>query len=222
MFHANGNEVHGLKMTYLISSIFIVLLVYVSPASYLQQHQPMMSEPPSKPDSVLSTQEVVTHLMKHCTDILLSERQNTHDTIKSERDHTTLKISKVFENFDFVAKNLLSRIEKLEAAQATYTDSNHVEVLMKKILHLEQRLLSTNNNISIAVDTLEEAIANVNLQASTSLFYCQNPTQLNSTQNNSKATSVGVRHSSHVYPTHPPTPPTPPRTFQPLLDQLES
>ena len=51
-------------------------------------------------------------------------------------------------------------------------------------------------------------------------FFCQNPTQLNSTQLNSKATSVGVRHSSHVYPT-PPTPP-PPQTFQPLLDQLES
>ena len=29
---------------------------------------------------------------------------------------------------------------------------------------------------------------------------CQNPTQLNSTQPNSKATSVGVRHSSQVYP----------------------
>ena len=51
--------------------------------------------------------------------------------------------------------------------------------------------------------------------------YCQNPTQLNSTQLNSKATSVGVRHSSHVYPT-PPHPPHPPQTFQPLLDQLES
>ena len=34
---------------------------------------------------------------------------------------------------------------------------------------------------------------------------CQNPTQLNSTQSNSKATSVGVRHSSHVFPTPPPT-----------------
>ena len=34
------------------------------------------------------------------------------------------------------------------------------------------------------------------------LIHCQNPTQLNSTQSNSKATSVGVRHSSHVYPTH--------------------
>ena len=34
---------------------------------------------------------------------------------------------------------------------------------------------------------------------------CQNPTQLNSTRNNSKVTSVGVRHSSQVF--HP-TPPT--------------
>ena len=50
----------------------------------------------------------------------------------------------------------------------------------------------------------------------------QNPTQLNSTQRNSKATSVGVRHSSHVYPTHPTHPTPPPQTFQPLLDQLES
>ena len=47
-------------------------------------------------------------------------------------------------------------------------------------------------------------------------------TQRNSTQRNSKATSVGVRHSSQVFhPPHPP--PTPlPQTFQPLLDQLES
>ena len=37
--------------------------------------------------------------------------------------------------------------------------------------------------------------------------YCQNPTQLNSTQLNSKATSVGVRHSSHVFHDHPTTPP---------------
>ena len=35
------------------------------------------------------------------------------------------------------------------------------------------------------------------------LSNCQNPTQLNSTQRNSKATSVGVRHSSHVF--HHPT-----------------
>ena len=40
------------------------------------------------------------------------------------------------------------------------------------------------------------------------LKYCQNPTQLNSTQRNSKATSVGVRHSSHVFPTPPPHPTT--------------
>ena len=33
---------------------------------------------------------------------------------------------------------------------------------------------------------------------------CQNPMQLNSTQNNSKATSFGVRHSSQVF--HPPHP----------------
>ena len=47
-------------------------------------------------------------------------------------------------------------------------------------------------------------------------------TQRNSTQLNSKATSVGVRHSSHVFH-HPPHPtPPPPQTFQPLLDQLES
>ena len=38
----------------------------------------------------------------------------------------------------------------------------------------------------------------------------------NITQSNSKATNVGVRHSSQV------TPPTPQQTFQPLLDQLES
>ena len=39
---------------------------------------------------------------------------------------------------------------------------------------------------------------------------CQNPTQLRK--------CVGVRHSSHVYPTTPPHA----QTFQPLLDQLES
>ena len=40
----------------------------------------------------------------------------------------------------------------------------------------------------------------------------------NATQPNSKATSVGVRHCSHMF--HPP-PTTPlPQTFQPLLDQL--
>ena len=38
------------------------------------------------------------------------------------------------------------------------------------------------------------------------MMNCQNPTQLNSTQNNSKATSVGVRHSSQVF--HPPHPTT--------------
>ena len=38
----------------------------------------------------------------------------------------------------------------------------------------------------------------------------------NATQSNSKATSDGVRHSSHLKPT------TPPQTFQPLLDQLEN
>ena len=42
------------------------------------------------------------------------------------------------------------------------------------------------------------------------VLYCQNPTQLNSTQHNSKASSVGVRHSSHVF--HP-TPPTPRTNF---------
>ena len=47
-------------------------------------------------------------------------------------------------------------------------------------------------------------------------------TQRNSTQRNSKATSVGVRHRNHVF--HPPQPPhpNPPQTFQALLDQLES
>ena len=42
--------------------------------------------------------------------------------------------------------------------------------------------------------------------------HCQNPTQLNSTQHNSKASSVGVRHSSHVFhptPPHHPTHPLP-------------
>ena len=39
---------------------------------------------------------------------------------------------------------------------------------------------------------------------------CQNPTQLRK--------CVGVRHSSHVYPTTPPHA----QTIQPLLDQLES
>ena len=34
------------------------------------------------------------------------------------------------------------------------------------------------------------------------IMYCQNPIQLNSTQSNYKATSVGVRHSSHMF--HPP------------------
>ena len=33
------------------------------------------------------------------------------------------------------------------------------------------------------------------------VFFCQNPMQLNLTQSNSKATSVGVRYSSHVFPT---------------------
>ena len=42
-------------------------------------------------------------------------------------------------------------------------------------------------------------------------------TQRNSTQLNSKATSVGVRHSSHVYPTHP-TPPTFSNTSRPARE----
>ena len=44
-------------------------------------------------------------------------------------------------------------------------------------------------------------------QIARNLINCENPTQRNSTQNNSKVTSVGVRHSSHVFhhPTHPTT-----------------
>ena len=61
------------------------------------------------------------------------------------------------------------------------------------------------------------------IQHISQVINCQNPTQLNSTQRNFKATSVGVRHSSHVFPTPPPHHPThPTQTFQTLLDQLES
>ena len=50
---------------------------------------------------------------------------------------------------------------------------------------------------------------------------CQNPTQLNSTQNNSKATNVGVRHSSYVFPT-PPHPPTLPELTLPIFFSLKN
>ena len=45
-------------------------------------------------------------------------------------------------------------------------------------------------------------------------LFCRNPTQPNS-----KATSVRVRHSSHVF--HPTPPHQPTQTFHPLLDQLD-
>ena len=59
----------------------------------------------------------------------------------------------------------------------------------------------------------------ISLKAAQMPQTCQNPTQCNSTQLNS--TSVGVRHSSHMFHHHHHHP-TLPQTFHPLLDQLES
>merc|ERR1712240_904291 len=69
---------------------------------------------------------------------------------------------------------------------------------------LKFEVRSENGNIK----DINDAIDNIDKDNNDS-NNCQNPTQLNS-----KATSVGVRHSSHVF--HPPHP-THAQTFQPLL-----
>ena len=89
-------------------------------------------------------------------------------------------------------QTLFSQIEQFIPNFKTFTKHKKYGILVYGIHPENPEFNYTNRNITIAVQN------------------CQNPTQLNSTQLNSKATSVGVRHNSHVF--HPPPPPTPTTT----------
>ena len=122
-------------------------------------------ELPPIADTVLSTEDVLILTLKHCNDILESERTHTRDTLKAERDHATFKIGQIIESQETINKALHSRIQDLEAS-----DKNQQQIL-KRIVNLEQKIETTTKTVNTALEILEEAIANVNLKTQTKILY---------------------------------------------------
>ena len=95
-----------------------------------------------------------------------------------------------------------SLIQMSQRTTIVLTDSEPllqaIRLLAKGHVSSSQKLnaIACNINGEQAGAELCQAQSSAELEAR---HYCQNPMQLNSTQLNSKATSVGVRHSSHVF-----------------------
>ena len=173
-------------------------------------------ELPPIADTVLSTEDVLILTLKHCNDILESERTHTRDTLKAERDHTTYKIGQIIESQETINKALHSRIQDLEAS-----DKNQQQIL-KRIVNLEQKIETTTKTVNTALEILEEAIANVNLKTQTKILY-QEKLLYNlkqalfdtlSTIRNDKCASSATLQTTECEPSdkpspHPSTPPSP-------------
>ena len=100
------------------------------------------------------SEDVALRIIKFC-----------NDSIISEREHTTLKLMKVIEGYQSTTRILSDRIANLETASANNDD------ILERINVVEDKLNTTTKAINVSLEILEDAIANVNLQAHTKNLY---------------------------------------------------
>ena len=161
-----NNRINKLKV--------IVILIFLCVSSLPEKHQSLppsshlnhhinpdhhhLSRVMAEPGIPLSGEDLVTLLFKHTNEALGSERKYVNEVIKTERDHTTEKLSIFAASYNQRCNNLYDSIEKIAANQS---------MILKKMGILEHKM-------NTSVDILEEAIASVNLKAHTCSLYQEN------------------------------------------------
>ena len=102
--------------------------------------------------------DVAEYLLGWCSDNLYAERKYMNEVFKSERDHTTEKLSRISNANNTRFNSIYESINKLVANQS------------ELLAMIKDQELKLNQSINI----LEEAVASVNLKACTSYLYQEN------------------------------------------------